>query len=501
MSFWDDEDDEQAAPPVASGFWDDEAPAAEAAPAAPAPPPAPSADDAPWYASLLGGAAEGLTLGATNHVPGGRSFNEWAERSNPGIYGAADTATTVANPTNLLPGGLAARAAIGAGASGVRTLAETGEAEDAGWDALLTGGVGLGLGAAAKPLAKAGNWVAGKGADALEATGLRNRVAAVGMYGGQLKRLAQNKGREYIQELGGAIEDAGIHKGDGLLGWLPQPAETYGANARVLKQGAARGLEAGEARLADVQVPIDDVVGALDEQAMRGADKIGSSGRQQQRIARDMQGDIIDRANAYDDQALPFGEALKIRRGLDEDVNWARLGGAAESPIHEEVSRAAVGKLRGNIDSALDAPGVDEEAAALWRKSRGDYEHASDVLKPAEAREFQEAGNQVISLPAWMSLAGGAAIGGGSGAASGDSWDDGLTGALAGAAGAQLLKSRGRSAIAGTLKTAAQAARHGGSALHLGAEGLEGLAPMYGLAVEETLDEDPWDALLNRRRY
>lgn len=499
MSFWDD-DEPQAKP---GGFWDDDEPAA--APAAQDLPAARAEQikltrgedgdlsrigaaelekrgSAPAWVSALAGAFHGATSGLTNMVPGGRAFNEWAQKSNDGSFGVGDFGGSIANPTNFIPGGLATRAAIAGVQGATRSASDT---DGGALEALKQGGQDAGL-AAALDVALGG---AGKAVGALsraaKESGLRARVAATGHYGSSLRNLQKQKGSDYITKLGQEIEDRGLHRGDGPLGFLPQPVETYADNAERLLKDAGQRMGASEDAISQLanppSVPLENAAAKLEQSALDNGSMWDPAGRGasdfQGQLAANMRnvgtqgGDIGMEAGAP--AMAEWNSAIKNRRFIDSQINYGRAAGYEGAPMQEAVRRELRGDLATGIKDSLDQGvsdgNVPAELRDQWRGGNDDYRVGQDVFQPASNRVAREEGNQLLSLPTLIAGTAGAAAGGVAGYQNGGGW----SGGLAGAAGGALLRSRGKSAVAGALGNVAGAGAMTATAL----QGLRSVAP------------------------
>lgn len=283
-----------------------------------------------------------------------------------------------------------------------------------------------------------------------------NRAASAGFYGSTLERLGDNKGDDYVAELGRRMEEEGLHKGRAPGGnwnpinWPPQHAGTIAKNSDDLRKVAGNDMGLAESELGRMDAPPQvDVSGMVAKQGapVRGADIDPVAGDAEQGFRRQM----ADRAaQLAPDGQMPFNDALDRRRYLDDQVNYAKKGGYEGAGMQEQVRREMANDLRGGISDSLDqgvaGGSVDPEIAQQWQRGRGNFELASDVGDAARSRAMREQGNQALSLPA--SLAVGAAVGGAQGALT-DDYGGGAGTGIGTAIGMQLLKTRGRAGMAG----------------------------------------------------
>lgn len=384
-------------------------------------------------------------IGGTMALPVGRALKA------VGLAREGGLAANIANQA-LEGGTIGAARTYGDQADGEKdalaALAEGGE------DALISGGIAGGLGGLGKS--------AGAIADRLDKSADLNRVAATGIYGAGLKRMMQNKGEDSVRELGRDIEEAGLHKGEGILGWLPQPAQTYADNASALRDDALERMGKAEAGISDLASPptvsTTDLVGGLRSGAEDAASKWDPAGPAEGNFRNAFADRIADNSTGIEgtpETFIDWNNAVGQRRYVDKQIDWNRLGGKSNAPMEEAARREVAGNLRAATSDALDR-GVDmgtvpSELSDAWKGARDDYSLAAAVQDPAIARVYQEFGNQKVSLPSMALAGGGLAAGGG-------------VGGLAAAAAGQFMKYRGASALAGAERAGANVARFAGGA-------------------------------------
>lgn len=286
-----------------------------------------------------------------------------------------------------------------------------------------------------------------------------NRVAATGTYGAQMRNTAQNKGEQWIQDLGEGIEAKGLHEGEGPLGFLPQPPETYGRNAQALRSDALERMTSAEDAIvsqADPLVPTASMIDDMRGQSGAAFDRVDPAGQSHGGFMSTM-ADRMENASQYivgpdggpmpGTQAMPFSRAIDERRYLDSNIDWTRRGGYEGSGMQEQVRRGMAGDMRAGIretiDKAAESGQVDPAVAANWKGGMQDYALAAAVEEPAMARVYQEYGNQKISLPGWL---GANAVGGPL--------------APLGVAAGEVAKHRGAAALAGTQRLGQRAFRN-----------------------------------------
>lgn len=364
------------------------------------------------------------------------------------------TATPTTGATGVL--GAAADNAVGGGIMGGLKSLQNSDPErsyvDRAIDALKAAGTDAGIGG----IVGGGLAAAGRGLSSLateaERLGWKNRAASAGFYGSTLDNLAKNKGEERVYEIGKGMEEAGLHKGSGLFGWAPQTAKTISENALELQGGAGKEMGSYEKALAGLTQPptVDTapIVSDLRSGAGNAAGMWDPSGSGEAAFRTNFANNIERGADSGGQAA--WNDALAQRRYIDENINWNKKGGYPEAGMQEQVRRDVANGLRGEISDSLDrgmaAGNVPEDMGQGWQKARGNFELGADVYGPASTRANREAGNQLLSLPTWSAIGGGIATG------------NPLVG-LASGVGAQLAKTRGRAAVAGTLGATADASR------------------------------------------
>lgn len=366
------------------------------------------------------------------------------------VFGSLAPAALTSRVPLPAPATLAGRMGLGAAegtALGGVAGAGHSESETAGGvaaDAAKTAAIGGVLGGA-MPAAAAGLGAMAHGvASGAKGVADRARVAATGAYGGQVKSLVKDKGPDAIGRYADVIEREGIHQGSTPL---PQSWGTYAENAAQVADDAGKKIGAlSEDAASKVQVDVKPMVDELLEEAVK-LEGVRTP------EARTMMGDLLERAEMLDKGPMRYDEALDMRRMLDK-IAWneerANNGAAAER------ARGMAGRIRKAMMDSLD-----EEHPALRKaiqEQNERYEVASWANTMAERRVAQETGNQAVSLPAWIAGSGGLAAVGADGGSS-------VIGGLAAGTAAQLAKTRGKSAIAGTARGVEHAAADVGDAL------------------------------------
>ena len=432
--------------------------------------------------SGAGGVLSGIGVNPKYLGPDVAASLDMARERSPTAAPLAQIAGEVALPMVAAGPAAMARAPIATGAvtGGLSTAGNTDPATSKAELAkrvLMGAGAGGAVSAAAplvtKPVIGAARGAANKlleiGKGTVDA-GKIQRVGAAGTYGGEMNRLRAQIGKQGVIDFGGEIEGRGLHKGKGLLGGLPQPMQTYADNAEaLLKEGTARQIAIRDAaKNAGVTVPVAPLEQNLRQQAYDASGSANPANRAHVPFLKREADTMVDATRnrpGYKQEGptsaptgeLPFEQAFKERQGYDDLVNWRALGGPAEDSLKDATRRELAHGYRGSLVDSLEKQAP--ELRPQWEKTQKDLQVALGVKEPALRREFQEAGNQTISLPAL--------IGGGAGAAA-----FGPAGLLAVPA-MGVVKSRLKSALAGGLGGIGRAEQAVGGALGAGASKTE----------------------------
>jgi len=428
----------------------------------------PDAPEPTQTESALRGAAQGATLGwgeegaawlADQLTPAGvnrderpgtdeamlemmRGDNQRAQEANPDTYMAGEFVGGLAPAVAAGPLAGKAVGAVGKVATGIGEgavfggaagsgLAEEGDRLEAGAKGAATGAA---IGAALPAVISGAGVAAGAVAQGAKRVADRARAGATGAYGGQLKRLAKDRGPDAVEEFGAAVEKLGIHEGEGALSSMPQSWETYARNAARVKSEA--GAKIGElSEFADssgVRVDMGEIAADLMDQAaeLRKLPAAEAHAQADELVRRATDFGLESRVSG-----MPYGDAHKLRRFLDD------IAYDAEKQLQSQAAERArnvAGKLRKNMDAAMSE--ADPALRDAMAEANSQYSTSIRAQTYADERIAQEAGNQMISLPA--------VVAGGTGFAGG-----GPVGAVVGATTAQLMKTRGAAATAGAARS------------------------------------------------
>lgn len=437
--------------------------------------PAAPKEEEHWYDSLLAGAKADQTADLA------AASQQFTDTYSSPSRTAATLLGGVAAPVLAAPGAGVLSGALGAAAqTGIDAYSETGDAKESGRRAAWSGALGVGLGAAGRlageTLGDGANWIGEKISglsNQLQSKGWQNRASAAGFYGHDLRRVAaQNRGdaMQNVENLGRKIEDAGLHKGDGMFGWLPGSAERYGDNAAMLREEGLAQMNSAERELAGLeggpQIDMRDVRAKLGAGAQRSRGRWDPEGDEESVVRQQF-------ADRIPEEPVDWTEALQERRYYDDLINRNRPGGISTAPLKEEIRRDIADQMRGKLTTSLDEAAargeIGSDVADNWRGGAEDFSLGALVGDVAAKREIKNLGNQAISMPAWIA---------GAGASGGNP----LVG-VATARATDFVKNRARSAIAGTYGAAASGAETvGDAAIQLGQQ-LEQSGAMLGPAV------------------
>lgn len=329
------------------------------------------------------------------------------ERKNPTEYGTGRAvAPALAGALVGVPASAAGRVALGT-AEGAAWGGATGHGEaqpGERTEGAIEGGkqgakVGGGLAAGLAGFAALANTL-GRQANKM-------RGSATGMYSGQAERLAKEEGKEFIGEMGAALERYGADQRGNIPGLksLPMGAAAYAKRLEEVVSGVGKQIAEvlEEATRAGISVPADRIRNRIIERAVRLEAKTTDSARAQADKLYEIASRIDEGPEAYTASEL---QALK-QDWTDEvwksgDVAKPRGGNVAEA------YRAGAGVPREMLDEAISA-GMSPEQAAKFKALRKDYGFLRTAQDLAEGREFRETGNQLLSLPTTVMGAGGVA--------------------------------------------------------------------------------------------
>jgi hypothetical protein len=391
---------------------------------------------------------------------------------------AARVVSSLAAPVVSGMGGAIPQAASAA----LETYGDTGDAQKAGMSGLAGGVVAKG--------AELGGRAVSALAREFQESGLKNRLSAAGL---DFDKLAAEKGPQAALQVARDIEEQGLHKGKGVMGWAPQPAQTYADNAAAANAEGLAGMKSAEEGLAALPNPprvnLDPIQQKLRASAGQNARMIDPAGAQDASFRADM----ADRMQQYGGN--DWQNALDNRRYLDSNINWGSRGGYEGAGMQEQARRDVANPLREEISSALDrgmannvdsnatqfAPSVPRELGQGWQNARDQFALGAQVEPAARQLATQQQGAGFLS-PA--GLAGGAA-------ALGGMYTGHPVAGLAAGLGTQLARNRGSSAMAGSLEGAS-------SALGTMGEGASWLSNNAGIPAAAAGGGDIAQSLLNR---
>jgi len=329
------------------------------------------------------------------------------------------------------PGGAVAQGSVLGGVAGAGYA--DGDLEDRAAGATAGAALGWAGGKVAPVIADKGggfaNWLAGK----MKPIADRRRLAATGARGSQIKNVAGAKGEEGVARIAETLEREGVHRGATPL---PQGWQTYADNAAQLVDDAGREIGELSQRATQEGVTIDmrPIAGALLEEA---AEMQKLPVPQAHKVAEELLegAALLERQGSAD-----YATAHALRRFLD-DLAWKEER-ALNSAVAER-SRGLADRVRGAMAEAAEQH--SPELAQAIQGANRKYEAGMFAAQAGRNRLAQEAGNQVVSLPAMIAGAGGASAGGGPG---------GMGGVML----AEGMKRRGNAAMAGSARTVQRAA-------------------------------------------
>lgn len=365
--------------------------------------------------ALAGGFAHGITAGTPRALPGAlgegmRAIDDGARAGNPRLYAAADIGGSVAMPVHLPGGGgvarnIATQAAEGGAQGAVRAYSDADPEQDMGdraLEALATGGkdaltAGVITGGMSGVDAVAGGLAKGMGA---ASRGLR--TAAIGGTPGQFRKLADQRGLDFVEsELGALPEQLGVTNTI-----KPQNASDYAR--RLAETKATEGGRVDQA-LADANdqlspgfVDKDDLLARMGEAeaaAQRGA--TGNRGARASAI-----GNVRD---AMADQTIKTpADLAALKRTYEANAYPDALSGSAENAMgqaHKLGADVSRDQLRNAMDHTLP------ETQDAFNSGNQRFGQAAILEEMARNRA---AGNAAQTGPMMTGMLG--AVGGGLGA-------------------------------------------------------------------------------------
>lgn len=297
-------------------------------------------------------------------------------------------------------GAIAREAAIG-GATGAVSGAGFSEGESAGEvlddatesaleGAILGGSFAGGARALATGAPGAAQWL-GSAAD-------RMRARASGAYGGEMSKLVQEHGDEFVEQLGQFIERHGIHKrGPGWRRLIPSTPAVYRDNAAALRKqlGEEIGVALDDAVEQGVSYPKEDIVASIRGKASRVSPATAETARSKRMLQ-----DLANRVERT------YGDTLDPRELHDLKSLYEEMGGYSAGKnvpsgqgVRAKAYRDVANVPRRALSESMGEQALDETAQQFAQANKG-FGMARTVENLARKRAAQEAGNQVISLPA-----------------------------------------------------------------------------------------------------
>lgn len=386
--------------------------------------------------------------------------DELAE-ANPGITKlgmvAGGAPMALALPGAGKGAGLAAKLGVGAlegGALGAANGVGASEAETAGGvarDAMDTAGTGAVLGLAGTTAAHGAGELAPVVKKWLDAKADKNRVAGFGLYGAQMRDLADNIGEEGVSKLARDAEAKGLHKGQvfGFTGGVERGAD----NAAALRTSAGKQIGKTEEQiLANPNTPEVPVKNATDQLRSGAADMSSRMDLDAPKDARYMvkQADRIAQGKKIDAQDgtqrlierdfVPMGEAIENKRDVAGRIDWGKKTPAV-TPVKDTTRKFVHKELLSGIEKTLQDAAergeLDPQLVKDYLQANKDFHLAATLEDPAQARVYREAGNQKVGLLDMIAANAGWAAGG-------------AGHAVPAVIAAKLLKNRGAPALAST---------------------------------------------------
>lgn len=382
-----------------------------------------------------------------------------AARAGTGVFGTAARATakTIAAPTRVVTGvssrigglverGLAKVGAPGAIRTGGRVAAESafeGGLYNAGLalseaslgdkeltaEQLLTAfgeGASVGalvggpLGAGGHLLASGTRRVAGvvgskfaskSGGNVLEQFANAKALKAVGLYPGQLGKIAEKRGEAFVQRLGKRVLDEGV-LGEGVVEAGTKSLAKRAKDLEQLTQKTGR-------ELGDLVKKVDDVGGRVDAAKLQNrfdnevigplrSTGFGADARLADRLERDFTDAILDRATDPKAKQLTFTEARELRGRIGRDAYRGEFGTQGDATLQKLTKT-----FEDEIEQQFGAAGGD---LTRYKDLKGAYDELVKLSKASGKRAGFGQGLRDISLTDTIMAGAGFAAGGGVGA-------------------------------------------------------------------------------------
>jgi hypothetical protein len=348
----------------------------------------------------------------------------------------------------------AARASGVLGGVGALEKMHTGDpleiAKGAGFNAALGAGSHY-VGGKVSQLADAAEGALEKGADMW-------RAASAGAYGAQLKNLIQERGPEYVRELGKAIERLHIDQRGAesmLPRWFPQGAESIMGRAGTVRReiGSKIGSIIDEATAAGGGTHRVYVSRSLRQAAkqLEGPNGIAIVPSDQGKAAALR--DAAARVEANGEKFMSNRELFDLKKAFESEAGFSGLKTPGETATARGYEAAADVPRKLNLQTIRRQQG--EEVGSRLEAAKEDFGFAKTAEDLAQGRYYKELGNQIVSLPSAGHGVSGAAIGGPVGAAAGIAASQGLkhygrdVGASAMRSGQELAGEVSRAALTG----------------------------------------------------
>lgn len=421
-----------------------------------------------------------IAMGVARPEAETRARWEQASERSPIASGIGDIAGSIANPVGRLPLGGAASGALRAsneGASGEETA-----------KAALAGGA---FDIAGKALPAVTRWAGNRLAQGADKVADTLRLRSFGARLGDLKNLNAAK----KAELARAGEAYGIHRGEGLL---PATTEGVEANANALQQRAGQAKDQIAAGLADAPVSnpaLAERVRGLKEGHGRGP---GGAPLRAQLDAEatgfeNMPREAMDGAQGPVRPSTSFSDMNLERQDYGKATNFTP--GTPRAALRPQV----YGAINDEMESAANA--ADPGAGSAWRDANKTESYGIKFGDWANKENTRGDVNRLIS-PSDYAAGGVGAMLTGAGSVQKGYQEEGLPGALKGAAAAipgaiagvalnKGIRGREHALAAGTMRNMAGAGRAGEALAQFGSGAAKASAGAFGQQVGKEVAPPP----------
>lgn len=288
--------------------------------------------------------------------------------------------------------------------------------EGAGIGALVGGPLGAGghllAGGARKVAGVVGSKFAPKGGGSiLEQFANAKALKAVGLYPGQLGKLAEKRGEAFVQKLGKRVLDEGV-LGTGVVEAGTKSMAKRAKDLERLTQKTGRELGDLVKKVDDTGAKLDaaKLVNRIDTEVLGPlrASGFGADARIANRIEHDFTDALLDRATDPKAKPLTFTESRKLRRRIGHDAYRGEFGTQGDEALQKLTSA-----FEDEIEDQIGAVGGD---IVKYKDLKNAYDELIKLSKASGKRAGFSQGLRDVSLTDTIMAGAGFVAGGGVGA-------------------------------------------------------------------------------------